>query len=86
MCSGNRQISDPVAFRSGLPKCGHFGYFSGGITFCRKMILSIFLNLYAALHFGRKRRRRLALVTTVTELKAIAAPAMSGDSSTPKNG
>ena len=35
---------------------------------------------------GRQPRSRLALVTTVTELAAIAAAAISGLSSTPKNG
>jgi len=35
---------------------------------------------------GRKARSRLALVTTVTELNAIAAPAIMGLSRMPKNG
>jgi hypothetical protein len=35
---------------------------------------------------GTKRRRRFAFVTTVTELKAIAAAAISGESRTPKAG
>ncbi len=35
---------------------------------------------------GRKRRSRSALVTTVTEERAMAAPARTGLSSTPKNG
>ena len=35
---------------------------------------------------GRKLLSRLALVTTVTELNAIAAPAIMGESRTPKNG
>src|SRR5262245_2818111 len=35
---------------------------------------------------GWKKRSRLALVTTVTELKAMAAAAISGDSSRPMNG
>src|SRR5262245_41427446 len=35
---------------------------------------------------GAKKRSRLALVTTVTELKAIAAAAISGDRRTPNRG
>src|SRR6516225_4101405 len=35
---------------------------------------------------GSKKRRRLALVTTVTELNAIAAAAMSGESRRPRSG
>src|SRR6516162_10306258 len=35
---------------------------------------------------GWKKRNRFALVTTVTELKAMAAAAMSGDSSSPMKG
>ena len=35
---------------------------------------------------GRKKRSRLALLTTVTELKAIAEPAMTGDRRMPKTG
>ena len=35
---------------------------------------------------GRKKRSRLALLTTVTELKAMAEPAMTGDRRIPKTG
>ena len=35
---------------------------------------------------GVKPLRRFALVTTVTELKAMAAPAMTGDSRMPRKG
>ena len=40
----------------------------------------------AALNFGLNPRRRLALPTTVTDEKAIAAPAINGLSSRLKNG
>lgn len=45
-------------------------------------LFSVFAHL--ALNLGWKLRRRLALVTTVTEEKPIAAPASNGLSSTPK--
>ena len=41
---------------------------------------------HGAILFGSKKRRRLALLTTVTELKAMAAAAISGERSNPKNG
>ena len=41
---------------------------------------------YASTPRGVKPRSRLALLTTVTELNAMAVPAMTGESRIPRNG